>query len=410
MALNAHILKCLNMENAKALIEPSMDDLCDALEEDSVLFIAAENPIGLRYLNGSKYLLDGSYASEFDNGLMTKQEWIAFILQAFAKCGLDRDEDNIRFFYPYPDYEITSEIFTDESVDFMGYGKTGYNFWDMKIDLYNENVLASKLSKEGMMSSLANSFLIMLSPSKAPLDFYYGKLSDNRDKRFAIGTRIVYRGVDKVVEKFPLYEAARMHIQELEKKAFEFSENSSIQVLTPFSVNSGVASYEFINAPTLKNLIKKSDNPCELIYEFYDLLFEQENRYKNLDLIFDNVFVDSGEFIIIDGEWIFEKELPNEFIIWIGINDLNMPEVTKEVHKHYGISEEDDAKYRQWADQFAREYVGCAEAEKRVKYLHKVPFKDIADGVAKYDAGARLEEPAKRSFAGRVIHKLTSKT
>lgn len=409
MGVSAHILKSLNKENACVLIEPDLDTLCKAIQENSTLFIAAENPMGLRYLNGSKYLIDGSYISNFSNGLKTKQEWIAFILSAFAKAELDCDEDNIFFYYPYPDYEITSEIFTDESIDFMGYGRGGYNFWDMKIDMYDENALATKLAKEGIMSSLANCFFIMVTAEKATNDFYYGKISANRDKSFAIGTRIIYKGMDKVVEKFPLYEAARLHIQELERKAIEFSENCSIKVLCPYSYNAGVATYEYIDAPTLKTLIKKSENPCELIYDFYTLLFEQENRLKNMDLIFDNVFVDSGEYIIIDGEWIFEKDLPNEFIIWIGINDLNCPEITKEVHKHYGITEEDDKRFREMADAFAREYVGAAEAEKNVKFLHKVPLKEIAEGVAKVDAGARLEDPSKRSFAGRVIHKLTSK-
>lgn len=409
MAVNSHILKCLEKESAVILVEPGLDGLCKAVDEHEVFFIACENPIGLRYLNGSKYLVDSSYAKDFGNGLKTRQQWIDFIIQAFAKAGVDRDEDNILFYYPYPDYEITEEIFTDKSINFMGYGKSGYNFWDMKMDMYDESTAATLMSKEGVMSALANCFLIMVSARKADTNLFYCKISANRDKRFSIGTRIIYRNNDKVVEKFPLFESARMHVQDLEKKAIEFSRNCSIKVLAPYKTESGVASYEFVNAPTLKTLIKNSEDPYDMIYEFYELLFDQVNPYKNLDLIFDNVFVDSGEYIIIDGEWIFETDVPKEFIIWIGMNNLNMPNITKEVFKHYNISDEDDKKYREWADKFAREYVGCAEAEKRVKYLHKMPLATIADMAAKLDAGAKLEEPGKRSFAGRVIHKLTSK-
>ena len=66
----------------------------------------------------------------------------------------------MKYYYPYPDYKFPTEIFTDETLKVIGYGKQYPVFTENRFSLFNETDVAHSLLREEVMDNFVNSFLV----------------------------------------------------------------------------------------------------------------------------------------------------------------------------------------------------------------------------------------------------------
>ena len=392
--------------------DPFLDFLkyaSDFLKVNGKILIAIENRLGLKYFNGSKEdHLNGFFTGINDypelTGVrtFTKSEWKRMLLENHLRY--------YKFYYPYPDYKFPNEIFDDETILTMGYGKSYLNFEEGRLNLFDEESVIKSLTDEEIVGSFANSFLIEASRRRAVLEnnVIYAKLNNNRKIEFRIGTKIVKKIAGKEVIKFALAPDASTHISNMCSVASV--KDGKFKVLSEHRIDDSAISCLFLKYNSLQKLIAeemKNDNTdkaiayCEdAISEFLkgkeiktldipndkcfvDMFGEVESEKTfdsisntSLDLIPANIFYHNGTWILIDDEWHTEAFVPVNFIIWRMLNECrydklieNSEKFYTEACKKFDISNADIEIFRKMANHFADEYVGTGISRKIVKLI-----------------------------------------
>jgi 2-polyprenyl-3-methyl-5-hydroxy-6-metoxy-1,4-benzoquinol methylase len=131
------------------------------LKPDGKIIIAIENKLGLKYWAGCTEDHFGTYFEGIENyphttGVRTysKKELKAL----FQAVNMDST-----FYYPYPDYKFTMQIFSDDYLPSMGdLDSNVLNFDRERLLLFDEQKVFDTLTREDLFSEFANSFLIIL--------------------------------------------------------------------------------------------------------------------------------------------------------------------------------------------------------------------------------------------------------
>lgn len=396
------------------------------LKSDGRLLIAIENRLGLKYFAGSAEDHTNKHFLGLNNycGVNT--------VKTFSKCEMNDmlnfvGLDNIKYYYPYPDYKFPMEIFTDATINNMSYGRAMRHFEPDRVFLFNPTDVFASLSREEITDVFANSF--MIEASAMPLlneeELIYAKISNDRSDEFQILTKIVEMpsGIKKV-RKFPISENSVQHIKELKKNSnFESEKYCNLH---ENGNSENFAEYEYLyeenlNSQIFNNLkhgnIEQVKLELENIYsaffcdaqiveniytEDFTRVFGNERGDKdykcvkpaNIDLILDNIYYVNGKYCVIDCEWIFDFFVPVNFIMWRLINELygKYPELHNilekaSMHTWFGIDENDEYVFLKWALYFAQMYVGCDRLETFYKDTINIPFDDI---VSQYENKAYI--------------------
>ena len=132
------------------------------LKSDGKIIIAIENKYGLKYWAGCKE----DHVAQFFAGIegyvgiqhirtFSKQE-----LQTIAeKVGLG----NVEFYYPYPDYKLPLEIYSDKRLPKIGELTNNLrNFDNDRMVLFDESRVYDNLIKDGLFDIFSNSYLLVL--------------------------------------------------------------------------------------------------------------------------------------------------------------------------------------------------------------------------------------------------------
>ncbi len=133
------------------------------LKTGGKLIIAIENRLGLKYWAGSREdhtgnFFDGieSYPTNPGVSTFSKLE----LEELLSKSGFEKKD----FYYPYPDYKLPSQIYTDQRLPAFGELKTGQvNYDRSKLFLFDENAAANTIIKNKLFPEFSNSFLIVCS-------------------------------------------------------------------------------------------------------------------------------------------------------------------------------------------------------------------------------------------------------
>jgi hypothetical protein len=305
------------------------------------------------------------------------------------------------FYYPYPDYKFPNEIFTDETLETNHYGRPIINIEDGRYCLFNENTVGDFLLHEHVRGVFANSFLVEASRSAFESQVSYAKLNMERNRSFRTGTVIQRKGGTKEVVKFPLDELADSHICNIyhttqQHNGAEISylpaEKREREIVFPFltqqnldgkigeCIETGrsdeiVAILDGFFACYLQEL-KDRKKTAEYRTEEFQTVFGPQKDGKaylcvknaNIDVIMDNIYEQDGNYVLIDGEWIYDGWLPYVFLIWRSINELYarhaaLGKLIERMHlmEHFEIKEEDEVLFRAWAEYFAQTYVGSGQ-------------------------------------------------
>lgn len=381
------------------------------------ILIAIENRLGLKYFAGAFE----DHTNEYYVGL--KNYPLNETVRTFSKSEIEQifQSCNInewKFYYPYPDYKFPTEIFTDENINSENYGKQYRNYQEDRLEIFNENEMIKSFKAENIMDVFSNSFLIELSANDIPLsNIIYAKLNNTRKAEYCISTTILKENANYVVEKKALNSKAENHIQAIYRNQSE-SLPSIFKYLKGNIIDNKIQ-YNYLNQDNLDSyfeILLKENNLNVIIQNidvivnslmsastyninYYNAEFKNyfgDSYYNgkleclkncNIDLIFDNLFIQGATYIVTDPEWLCHFWVPTKFIIWRMLNEwyskhpkINSKLPQKELYQKYGINEEMDHIFRQWAIHFTTNFVSNNDIDD-----FNIPIKSI-------DINAKLKE------------------
>lgn len=399
--LNGVFEYAASFTEGKKPYEIFLRSLAGKLKKDGRILIAIENRLGIKYFSGaaedhtdSFFLGMNNYEREENVRTFSKHELTELCQRVGMICN--------KFYYPYPDYKFPNEIYTDHTINSMGYGKDYYNFNRKRFLLYNECAVMESLRKENVADIFANSFLVEVCHRRQAdeREIEYVKINSDRRMEFQIGTRIENENGKGYVYKYPLQGQANMHIESMhlhEQKEI----SKRISLLTGDKIGDELR-YPMLKIDTLNQKVARElsngnkDEIICLLDAFFNLFFRESEvkefrteefertfgkvaisetlecvKPANIDATCDNVFCEGDTYQIIDGEWIFDFWVPKQFIIWRNLNELYEKNKAleqllsrEEFLRHYKINENMEAEFYSWNRYFTLEFVKANQMEK----------------------------------------------
>ena len=124
------------------------------------LYIAIENRLGLKYFAGCREDHSGKfyegiegYSADAHAKTFSKKEWEDLL----ESCGYI----DYTFYYPYPDYKLPIQIFSDERLPRPGeLNRNLCNYDQTRLKTFDEDNVWQAILKEGLFPAFSNSFLI----------------------------------------------------------------------------------------------------------------------------------------------------------------------------------------------------------------------------------------------------------
>lgn len=334
------------------------------------IIILANNRLALRYFAGVKEFESDDFFGHLKrtNLLYSKRQWESLCKDLSL---------NYKFYYPYPDYLLTTQVLSDAWLT-SNINLKFEDYHSFRYELFNENEALQSLIDSGDFSVFSNSFMIVISNKQR--DIVYSKISTERKDEFKICTNIVKKNEGYIVEKVALTEKGIQHFNEIN----EFYKNSQKQnekwfKYCPVRQIDNKLIFDFIDGQNLESLVdlyvKKNDfdkvfKTMDLLYEIisdgiiesfnvneeflnvfgnhdFELLSNEKSiRFCDIDIILENVVLTKNKkFYILDYEWVFDCTVPISFILYrailhsMAISKLPSEQIDK-LYKRYGISTE----------------------------------------------------------------------
>lgn len=124
------------------------------------MIIAIENRLGLKYCAGCREDHTGRYFDSIEN--YPEDKGIHTFSKAELKALTERSGFDIcEFYYPYPDYKLTSAIYSDSYLPRKGELNNNYrNFDGDRIIAFDERRAFDSLIDNGLFAEFSNSFLV----------------------------------------------------------------------------------------------------------------------------------------------------------------------------------------------------------------------------------------------------------
>ena len=400
------------------------------------ILMAIENRLGQKYFAGAYedhtdafFLGINEYAGNDAVRTFSKSE----LTQIFHDCGMD----DIKFFYPYPDYKFPSEIYTDETINQYSYGREYMNLEQRRYSLYNEKAVTEALVREGVMEHFANSFFVeaQVGEGKKQEDkLLYAKMNNGRKAEFRIAT-IIFEGSKKYVIKKALHEKAVAHLERVALKSnintlkglknlsgtykdgsvyYEFLEEENLDSKLCQMMETGKTLEIIETIKGVKNILlqqaQELDYQTEEFKKIFGNVVTEDNKKvticpANIDCICDNIICREEGYVMIDGEWIFDLPVPVDFIMWRMVNELytqheNSLEkliVRERMYDELSISTGDSIVYETWAKYFSEQHVGTNPLAEYGADIRKIDLRELIEldekmkadikGVLYYDRG-----------------------
>ncbi len=325
------------------------------LNENGRIIIAIENKFGLKYWAGCRE----DHVAKFFEGIegYTKTKGI----KTFSKLELEKmfkqsGFDKFDFFYPYPDYKLPYNIYSDQHLPVVGELTKNNNNYDAdRLNLFNETHAFDEIIKDGKFDFFSNSYIAIVSCSDKERSYPSFVKYNRRSKETCLKTEL-FEDEEKTVKKSPMTDEAIKHIDALERiynSLLKVYEGTAI-VPNKLKRNGDILSFEFVNGSGLDILMdvefekKGIDGVVELINSYKEALKGNQNlvpfegsdefemvfgkdtktslvdssedllcldKISNIDAIFSNIIVED-KWHMIDYEWSFEFLLPINFIVY----------------------------------------------------------------------------------------------
>ena len=363
------------------------------------IIILANNRLALRYFAGVKEFESDDFFGHLKrtNLLYSKRQWESLCNDLSL---------NYKFYYPYPDYLLTTQVLSDEWLT-SNINLKFEDYHSFRYELFNENEALQSLIDSGDFSGFSNSFMIVISNKQS--DIVYSKISTERKDEFKICTNIVKKNEGYIVEKVALTEKGIQHFNEIN----EFYKNSQKQnekwfKYCPVRQIDNKLIFDFIDGQNLESLVDLyvKNNDFDKVFKTMDLLYEiisdgiiesfnvneeflnvfgnhdfellsneKSIRFCDIDIILENVVLTKNKkFYILDYEWVFDCTVPISFILYrailhsMAISKLPSEQIDK-LYTRYGISTELRGLYLSMEEHF-QNYVSDKKISDYYTQLH----------------------------------------
>lgn len=363
------------------------------------IIILANNRLALRYFAGVKEFESDDFFGHLKrtNLLYSKRQWESLCKDLSL---------NYKFYYPYPDYLLTTQVLSDAWLT-SNINLKFEDYHSFRYELFNENEALQSLIDSGDFSGFSNSFMIVISNKQS--DIVYSKISTERKDEFKICTNIVKKNEGYIVEKVALTEKGIQHFNEIN----EFYKNSQKQnekwfKYCPVRQIDNKLIFDFIDGQNLESLVDLyvKNNDFDKVFKTMDLLYEiisdgiiesfnvneeflnvfgnhdfellsneKSIRFCDIDIILENVVLTKNKkFYILDYEWVFDCTVPISFILYrailhsMAISKLPSEQIDK-LYTRYGISMELRGLYLSMEEHF-QNYVSDKKISDYYTQLH----------------------------------------
>lgn len=363
------------------------------------IIILANNRLALRYFAGVKEFESDDFFGHLKrtNLLYSKRQWESLCKDLSL---------NYKFYYPYPDYLLTTQVLSDAWLT-SNINLKFEDYHSFRYELFNENEALQSLIDSGDFSGFSNSFMIVISNKQS--DIVYSKISTERKDEFKICTNIVKKNEGYIVEKVALTEKGIQHFNEIN----EFYKNSQKRnekwfKYCPVRQIDNKLIFDFIDGQNLESLVDLyvKNNDFDKVFKTMDLLYEiisdgiiegfnvneeflnvfgnhdfellsneKSIRFCDIDIILENVVLTKNKkFYILDYEWVFDCTVPISFILYrailhsMAISKLPSEQIDK-LYTRYGISTELRGLYLSMEEHF-QNYVSDKKISDYYTQLH----------------------------------------
>ena len=311
------------------------------LKSGGHIAIAIENKFGLKYWAGCKEDHLGKYFSgieDYPEGGVVRTFTREGLLSIAKSCGFREAQ----MYYPYPDYKFMTTLYSDRRLPRRGeLSNNMRNFDRERLQLFDEKRVFDTILKEGQFPLFSNSYMLLLGPS---LSEEYVRYSNDRKEEFQIKTLQRGTGLGRIIEKHPLCDAAKTHIESTAKAYEKLSERyqgSRIAVneskLDKTADGTPYIRIKYLDGKTLEEILDErlEKNDLEGFHKLFDeylkrISWGEEKEIADYDLIFGNILISQGSndcnekegkiqknnidcylnaenWNVIDCEWTFDK-------------------------------------------------------------------------------------------------------
>ncbi len=287
------------------------------LAADGHLVIGIENRMGLKYLAGCREDHIGRYFTGVEGypeegGIRTFSRNGLYALLKGAGI------NEINWYYPYPDYKIAKDIYSDA---YLPRGEelldNVWNFDRERLLLFNEKDAARALLREGIYQDFANSFLVIT--GEAPEQIYI-RYSNDRAPEYRIRTEIFRTRTGRMlIRKLALEEEAVSHVLELQSSYEALRDRYQGGKLTvcPCGMEGNRVIFPFLEGYTLSALMDlrlrlgDEEGFRNLFAEYIRRIgYNEEAPAADYDMAFSNIIVNGDSWTLIDYEWTYGKQIP----------------------------------------------------------------------------------------------------
>ncbi len=139
-----------------------LNQIATLLKPEGNIIIAIENRLGLKYFAGCKEDHLGQYFTSVENAY-TDQSVRTFSKRELENIFIKNGFNNYKFYYPYPDYKLPEQIFSEECLPKKGELVNNIRNFDAdRYVLFNEAKAFDGIIDAGLFEEFANSFIIIV--------------------------------------------------------------------------------------------------------------------------------------------------------------------------------------------------------------------------------------------------------
>lgn len=296
-----------------------------ALKPDGVLILAIENKIGIKYWSGCPEDHTGKIFDSI-HGYPVSPSPITFSKKEIETLLKEAGFSDISFYYCFPDYKFASTILSDvgDENNFYLHNWIEIPFTSYPLQrsyTFHEGLAIKTLSEAGLLRELANSFLIVASPSDGVInqpDWIVKRFSVKRHKQLQCVTTLKIR--------------PKVHVEK--RRLFENSEEITITNET-FGVSHRVANspwyegdlmiFDVFKAFFERDFKKKILELLNLYYQelisrYYTKINDKDGypllQGDSVDFIFRNIVKNEMGLVGIDDEWSIIGYIPADYVVY----------------------------------------------------------------------------------------------
>lgn len=315
------------------------------LKPNGKLLIAIENQYGLKYWCGAQEDHTGVPFDGMNQYLYTNQGIRTFSKEALKNLISESGFKNTYFYYPMPDYKLPTVVYSENYLpkeESMQNVEMYYSRNDNSL-VADEKRIYKDIIENNTFEFFANSFLVECTDSDDVGNIYFASICDDRIAEYQLGTKIY---ADAEVRKYALNNKGAEHIRqtvqnEMNMQAYGLNvlgsrmQGKELSVPYTDSISFEQLFVEICRCGDEDEVVRMVEVLYDQILHSSEIVSSEENimytlmpdtkdngvdygpimRKGYIDMTFKNAFVEDGELMWYDQEWMLEN-IPADYIIF----------------------------------------------------------------------------------------------